>query len=111
MTCDPGHLVLIPFPYADLSTSKRRPVLVLTAPDYHGDFIGLAVTSVPGHEHAVPIHPGALPGVALPKPSWVRIDKVFTLESALIAKVFGKVSPTFLAEVLTGLCHRVGHGS
>ena len=52
MTCNPGHLVLIPLPYADLSATKKRPVLALTAPDRHGDFIALAVTSVEQTEHA-----------------------------------------------------------
>ncbi len=42
--CNPHDLVLIPFPYADLGSSKKRPVLVLTNPDRHGDFIALAVT-------------------------------------------------------------------
>ena len=111
MTCEPGRLVLIPFPYSDLSSSKRRPVLVLTSPDAHGDFIGLAVTSVPGHEHAIPITKSSLPDAELPKPSWVRIDKIFTLESALISKVFGNLSAAFLNEVLSALCKRVGHTS
>ena len=39
MTCKPGELVGIPFPYSDLTTRKKRPVLVLTSPDRHGDFI------------------------------------------------------------------------
>ena len=46
MTCKPGDLVGIPFPYSNLTTKKRRPVLVVTSPDRHGDFMGLAVTSV-----------------------------------------------------------------
>ena len=33
MTCKPGELVAIPFPYSDLTTRKRRPVLVMTHPD------------------------------------------------------------------------------
>ncbi len=41
MTCKPGELVGIPFPYSDLTTKKRRPVLVLTNPDRRGDFMGL----------------------------------------------------------------------
>jgi mRNA interferase MazF len=39
MTCRPGDLVLIPFPYSDLEAAKKRPVLALTTPDRHGDFI------------------------------------------------------------------------
>ena len=40
-----GDLVLVPFPFTDLSSAKRRPVLALTAPDTQGDFIGCPVTS------------------------------------------------------------------
>ena len=45
MTCRPGDLVFIPFPYSDLSSSKKRPVLVLATPDKRGDFIVLAGAS------------------------------------------------------------------
>ena len=49
----PGEVVLIPFPYTDLATAKRRPVLVLRAADAYGDFLAAAVTSQTGHEDAV----------------------------------------------------------
>jgi hypothetical protein len=39
MTCKPGDLALIPFPYSDPTAYKKRPVLVLTGPDRHDDFI------------------------------------------------------------------------
>jgi hypothetical protein len=39
-----GDLLLVPFPLRDLSATKRRPVLALTAPDEYGDFIALPVT-------------------------------------------------------------------
>ncbi len=42
----PGDLVMVPFPFSDLRTHKKRPVLVLTRPDSRGDFIALAITSV-----------------------------------------------------------------
>ena len=32
-----GDLLLVPFPFTDLSAAKRRPVLALTAPDSYGD--------------------------------------------------------------------------
>lgn len=40
----PGEVVLIPFPYIDLATTKRRPVLVLRPSDAFGDFL-IGVTS------------------------------------------------------------------
>lgn len=45
MSYSPGDLVGIPFPYSDLKTEKRRPVLVMTHQDRHGDFICAAVTA------------------------------------------------------------------
>ena len=40
-----GDLLLVPFPFSDLSATKRRPVLALTEPDRYGDFIAIPVTS------------------------------------------------------------------
>jgi hypothetical protein len=42
-----GDMVLIPFPFSDLSATKKRPVLLPTCPGAYGDFIGLPVTSRP----------------------------------------------------------------
>ena len=71
MTCSAYDLVLIPFPYADLRSSKKRPVLVLTAPDHHGNFIALAVTTVPQGDIAIPITLVDFVDGTLPKPSWI----------------------------------------
>ena len=48
-----GDLVLISFPFSDLSAAKKRAVLMLTRPDAYGDFIALAVTSRPQTEHGI----------------------------------------------------------
>ena len=45
-----GELVLIPYPFTNLSAQKKRPVLVLTTPDKLGDFIALPVTSRSYHK-------------------------------------------------------------
>jgi mRNA interferase MazF len=50
-----GDLLLVPFPFSDLSATKRRPVLALTASDSYGDFIALPVTSRPQTEHGLPL--------------------------------------------------------
>lgn len=108
MTFLPGDLVLIPFPFSDLPTAKKRPVLVLTVPDGHGDFIGLAVTSVPTAERALILNHGILLDGALPKRSWVRMDKIFTLNAKLVEGVFARTSTSFLNQVLRHLCDILG---
>lgn len=43
-----GDLILVPFPFTDQSTTKRRPAAVISSADYHRerrDLIILAVTS------------------------------------------------------------------
>lgn len=108
MGCKPGDLVFIPFPYADLQSSKKRPVLVLTDTDRHGDCIGLAVTSVQTPEDAVQIDNDSLATGALPKTSWIRLDKIFTLSEGGIVKVLGTLTATAMENTLHALCKRIG---
>lgn len=110
MTFQPGDLVLIPFPFSDLPTAKRRPVLVMTEPDERGDFIGLAVTSAPTVERALVLDYEALRDGSLPKRSWVRMDKIFTLNAKLAEGVFARTSSSFLDQVLLSLCDILGLG-
>jgi mRNA interferase MazF len=108
MTFDPGSIVLIPFPFSDLKTGKKRPVLMLTAPDSNGDFIALAVTSKSYHPGAVELRQENMLSGALPRLSWIRTDKVFTLAQNLIAKNVGKVAETIIEHATTGLCDTLG---
>ena len=109
MTCSPCDLVLIPFPYADLSPSKKRPVLVLTAPDHHGDCIALAVTTVPQGEPAISLTSVDIVGGTLPKPSWIRVDKIFTLSDQNIVKHIGQIKIECMKKVLKSLCSIVDY--
>ncbi len=108
MTCKPGDLVLIPYTYSDLSASRKRPVLALTSPDRHGDFIALAVTSIPQGRQAIRLDRATLTQDSVPKTSWIRLDKVFTLSERIIVKKFGQVKADILRDALDGLCRIVG---
>jgi len=108
MTAKRGQIVGIPFPYADLQTRKRRPVVVLTEPDRYGDFIAVAVTSVPAAVLAVPITNDDLADGLLPKPSWVRCDKMFTLSQATIVSHYGTLAAETLNAVLAVACPHLG---
>lgn len=99
-----GALVLLPFPYSDASTTKRRPVLALSSPDEYGDFIGMAVSSRSHHVNAVPMQNDSLVEGQLPKPSWIRVDRVVTLNASLVSKVFAQTTADIHRKAVSSLC-------
>ena len=104
---DRGEIVLIPYPFTNLSTQKRRPVLVLTRPDGQGDFTALPVTSRGYHKQSIAIM-GKLKEGQLPKESWVRTDRIVTLNHSLVIKSFASCSENLMNEVMIRLCHYLG---
>jgi mRNA interferase MazF len=109
MTFDRGDLVLVPFPFTDLTTAKRRPVLALTAPDGFGDFIGLPVTSRPQHEHGLALTTADLASGALPLASWIRVDRPVSLSAGLVVKVVARVRDSVTDAAVARLCAVLGH--
>jgi mRNA interferase MazF len=99
-----GALVLLPFPFSDAVTTKRRPVLALTAPDEYGDFVGMAVSSRSHHANTVTLQNDSLMEGQLPKPSWIRTDRVVTLNASLVIKEFAKIKPEIRCQAINGLC-------
>ena len=79
-----GDIVVIPFPFSDLSGSKRRPALVLA--DLDGDDIILCqITSVARNDdYAVPIDVADFESGSLPVRSFVRPNKIFTAARQLV---------------------------
>ncbi|MBF0163350.1 MAG: type II toxin-antitoxin system PemK/MazF family toxin [Magnetococcales bacterium] len=96
--------MLVPFPFADMEVVKSRPVLVLTAPDERGDFVGLAVTFVPTVCRALELTAPAILEGALPKASWLRLDKIFTLNRRRVEGHFARVTPAFRRHVVQEMC-------
>lgn len=99
-----GALVLLSFPFSDATSAKRRPVLALTTPDEYGDFIGMAVSSRTQHANAVPLQNNSLLEGQLPKPSWIRVDRVVTLNVGLVIKAIAKTKADVHRQAVSGLC-------
>lgn len=100
----PGDVVLIPFPFSDLRTTKRRPVLVVGLCDKFGDFLAVAITSQPGHDDGILLSTQDFEYGTLPKTSWVRSSKLYTLNQECIATSFGTIKPTSLDKILAAIC-------
>jgi mRNA interferase MazF len=108
MNIHPADIVGIPFPFSDMSTHKRRPVLVLTTQDDRGDFVGIAVTSALTVNMALCIDDASMIIGCLPKKSWVRFDKIFTLNTSLVKNKYGTLKKDSFLTVVQGVCDFLG---
>ena len=106
-----GTVVLIPFPYSDLSAVKKRPVLMLTQPDAQGDFVGMPLTSQPQPLPALRLDAGPLPhGGTLPLTSWVKTDTVYSLSEGEVIKTIGRVTDESRTYCVQHLCRYLNKG-
>ncbi len=100
-------IVLIPVPYSDLSTNKRRPVLILSSDDAlrrSPDMLVASITSNLGAGTAgIIIDAADLEVGILPRRSLIRADKIYTLRQSDIVKPYGVLNKAVFEKVLAEL--------
>jgi len=108
-------VVLVPFPFTDLSGRKRRPALVVSPPAFHEeDLILCAITSrLPRRlsQWDASLEAGDMAEKKLPKKSVVKVGKLFTMHRDLIDSRFGTIKEQKLQEILDRLQTLFGYPS
>jgi mRNA interferase MazF len=98
-----GDIVLVPVPFTDLSSKKRRPVIVISNNDYNRtapDMVVVAMTSQPRSSlYAFTITSADLERGTLNRPGQVCVDKIYTLAQSLTVKTFGRVNASILDRI------------
>lgn len=96
MTYDAFDVVVVPFPFTDRATTRRRPALVLSHARALGEKPGRSVlamiTSADNLSWPLDIPVKGQAAAGLPSPSVVRM-KLFTLDHGLILRKAGKLGP------------------
>ena len=96
----PGVVVLVRFPFSDLSSSKLRPAVILARAG-GVDWILCQVTSNPyGDPRAVPILPESFSSGGLGRESVARPAKLFTASQSIIARGVGVLTPAAHGELV-----------
>lgn len=94
-----GQVVLLPFPFSDLSNSKFRPALLL-ADAKRGDWIACQITSNPyADPDAVVLTDNDFASDGLQRLSYVRPGKLFTANASLFATTAGVIVQDKLDEI------------
>lgn len=90
-----GQILLIAFPFSDLSKMKQRPVLVLSNKihnDASSDFVCCGITSnLDNKKYSILLDRGDVLDGKIPKTSRIKFSKIFTLEKSLVVKKLGRV--------------------
>jgi mRNA interferase MazF len=95
-----GAVVLVPFPFSDLSQTKLRPALVLARAG-RGDWILCQITSNPyGDTDAIEMRDDNFQTGSLRVISYARPGKLFTANESLIVAHVGKLKTEALKQVI-----------
>jgi len=99
-----GSIVLVPFPFTDLSGKKVRPAVILYASAKGEDVIVAFISSVnPKRKslYELPVSPSGING--LKTMSYIKLDKLATLQRNIVVGELGKVEPSLLKNINTKL--------
>jgi mRNA interferase MazF len=95
-----GEVVVVPFPFSDLSQTKNRPALVLI--DLPGaDAVLAAITSTQSEPHAIALDQKDFKQGTLSHSSFIHPAKLFTFQKSLIKRVVGSITESKRKEVVT----------
>ena len=90
-----GSVVLIPFPFSDLSRTKLRPAVVLATLD-KDDCILCQITSQPYDTHAIELNQQDFAEGSLQRTRYARPGKLFTAHQSLLQSEAGKLTTSSL---------------
>ncbi|MBI1968836.1 type II toxin-antitoxin system PemK/MazF family toxin [Candidatus Woesearchaeota archaeon] len=94
-----GDIVVVPFPFSDLSAAKKRPVVVVAQLD-GDDVILCQITSIARSDaYALPLTFGDFASGALPQASIIRPNRIFTAERSIISYKAGSLKVKKIKEV------------
>ena len=110
MTYKRGDVVLVRFPFTDLTTTKKRPALVVSTDFYNQSQINLIIAAITSQTHRLGIGDCLIQNwreAGLAKPSQVKAI-ITTIEQSLVLKKLGTLDPNDMKVVEQELAKALG---
>lgn len=96
-------IVLIPIPFTDLASQKKRPAIIISSDAYNQtneDIVVVALTSnIETRNFTIILTSNDLENGTLKVISMIRVDKIYTLNKSIVLKTFGQVKPDILIKI------------
>ena len=100
-----GSVVIVRFPFSDLTGSKKRPALIIA--DWGGDDVILAQITSIAHKDvfAVILNDPDFSNGSLNKESFIHPNKLFTADRATFLNSIGTLSKVKMKEITAAICN------
>jgi mRNA interferase MazF len=98
-----GDVVVVPFPFSDLSQAKRRPTLVVATPIGDDIILCQIASQTVRDDHAVPLRSADFESGGLRLESNIRPNRLFTADSALALYSAGHLTRAKVDEVVASI--------
>jgi len=102
-----GDVVVLPFPFSDLSSSKRRPALVVAVASVDDIILAQITSRSFGDSYAVELSDSDFSDGGLNVVSNIRPNKLFTADVNIIAYKAGNVKLQKMKDVATAITNLV----
>ena len=103
------EIVLLPFPYSDLTTTKKRPVLIISNNYYNEHFEDVVVCVITSNRYqdtfSVNLSNDDLELGILPEKSLIKTHKLFTVNKSKIIKKFSVIKEELFKKVENQICN------
>ncbi|OGJ49216.1 hypothetical protein A2335_05055 [Candidatus Peregrinibacteria bacterium RIFOXYB2_FULL_32_7] len=100
MNFEKGDIVLVPFPFTDLSSVKTRPALVIYSKYSSQDLILLAISSQKSGLAESVLESKDLKNGILPVKSYVKYTKITILYKGLVKKKVASLKKSVINEII-----------
>ena|SRR4030042_5003304 len=105
-------IVLIPIPFTDLASQKKRPAIIISCDKYNEaneDIVVVALTSnIETRDFTITLTSNDLENGTLKVTSMIRVDKIYTLNKSIVIKTFGRVKPDILIKIRDAILTLIG---
>ena len=95
-----GEVVIVPFPFSDLTQAKRRPALVLSVLDGNDVILCQITSRMVRDKYAIPLRDEDFTSGGIRQESNIRPNRIFTADQNIILYSAGHLSEEKLREVI-----------
>jgi mRNA interferase MazF len=104
-----GDVVVIPFPFSDLSQSKRRPALIIASLEGEDTILCQITSKTIKDSYAIAIDSKDFTSGSLKQQSNVRPNRIFTADSHIILYKIGKIKKEKMAQITDKIIEIIKH--